>query len=331
MSLILVTGATGAVGPLVVAACHDAGYSVRTLSLGSNPVGIWPEDVETRIGDVTDLSAVQAAMKGVDAVVHLAALLHIVNPPPALQEEYVRINVGGTKTVVAAAIQANVRRIVLFSTIAVYRASGERILTEDTPPNPDTFYARTKLDAERIVLEAKGLDGRQIGTVLRLGAVYGARVKGNYQRLVKSLSKGCFIPVGNGRNRRTLIYDKDMASAAVLALKHPCAAGKIFNVSDGKFHTLNDIISAICLALGRKPPSFSLPLAPVRMAAGIVEYAAGILSFRSPINSSTIDKYTEDVAVESKRIQQYLGFIPEYDLVSGWKKTVMEMRQSGEL
>jgi len=84
-------------------------------------------------------------------------------------------------------------------TIAVYGQSDGRILTEDTPPDPETFYARTKLAAERIVLEAKGADGGQIGTVLRLGAVYGSRIKGNYQRLVQSLARGRFIPVGNGR------------------------------------------------------------------------------------------------------------------------------------
>ena len=85
---ILITGATGAVGPLVVEAFHAAGYSIRTLSIDPPPVGIWHDDVETRIGDVTDASAVQAAMQGVDSVIHLAALLHIVNPPPALQKKY---------------------------------------------------------------------------------------------------------------------------------------------------------------------------------------------------------------------------------------------------
>ena len=212
-SLILITGATGAVGPLVVEAFHAAGYSIRTLSIDPPPVGIWPDDVETRIGDVTDISAVQTAMQGVDLVIHLAALLHIVNPPPALQEKYERINVGGTATVVAAAIQAGVRRVVLFSTIAVYGPSDSRILTEDTPPDPDTFYAQTKLDAERIVLEAKGADGGQIGTVLRLGAVYGSRIKGNYQRLVQALARGRLILPGNGLTRPSRLSESDGGQA----------------------------------------------------------------------------------------------------------------------
>jgi len=100
-----------------------AGYWVRMLSLDQPSKGQWSDDVETRIGDVTDKSAVQSAMQGVNAVVHMAVLLHIVNPPPELREKYERINVGGTATVVEAVIKAGVKPIVLFSTIAVYGAS----------------------------------------------------------------------------------------------------------------------------------------------------------------------------------------------------------------
>jgi len=105
---VLVTGATGAVGPRVVQALCDAGCKVRTLSLDNPPEGIWSDSINTRMGDVTDAksvrTAVQAAMKGVASVIHLAALLHIVNPPLSLQEKYERINVAGTSNVVAAAI-----------------------------------------------------------------------------------------------------------------------------------------------------------------------------------------------------------------------------------
>ena len=127
-----------------------AGYWVRTLSLDQPSKGQWSDDVETRIGDVTDKSAVQSAMQGVNAVVHMAALLHIVNPPPGSREKYERINVGGTATVVEAAISAGVKRVVLFSTIAVYGPSDGCVLNEMSPTHPDTFYAQTKLNSEKL-------------------------------------------------------------------------------------------------------------------------------------------------------------------------------------
>ena len=89
--------------------------------------------------------------------VHMAALLHIVNPPPELREKYERVNIGGTAMVVEAAIKAGVKRVVLFSTIAVYGPSEGRVLNEMSPTHPDTFYAQTKCTAEQIVLNASVL------------------------------------------------------------------------------------------------------------------------------------------------------------------------------
>ena len=322
--LVLLTGATGAVGPLVVKAFHDAGYSIRTLSIDSPPAGIWPDDVEARVGDVTDVSAVRAAADGVDAVVHMAALLHIVNPRPEMREKYVRVNVGGTEAVVDAAIKAGVRRVVLFSTIAVYGASGGRVLDEMSPTCPDTFYGQTKLDAEQVVLKARRADGAPLGTVLRFGAIYGSRIKGNYERLTNALSRKRFIPVGNGMNRRTLIYDKDVGRAVVQVVSHPTAAGRLYNVTDGGFHSMNEIIEAVCLALGRKPPRFSLPAGPMRTMAGLITKGAGVLGRKAPLTLETIDKYTEDIAVDGGLFQKEIGFVPQFDLKAGWVDAVKE-------
>jgi nucleoside-diphosphate-sugar epimerase len=197
-------------------------------------------------------------------------------------------------------------------------------------------------------------EGQPLGTVLRLGAVYGSRIKGNYERLTRALAgnlglgnlgtrsrsfdklrmsglfghvpKLPFIPVGNGLNRRTLVYDKDVGRAAALAVSHPAAAGRVFNVTDGGFHTLNEIIESICSALGRKPPRLSLPVGPIRMVAGLIEKGANIIGIKAPITRETVDKYTEDVAVDGSLIQKELGFVPQYDLKTGWEETIREMR-----
>ncbi len=204
-------------------------------------------------------------------------------------------------------------------------------MTEETPVNPDTFYARTKLAAERIVLDAKRTDGQPLGTVLRFAAIYGPRIKGNYQRLVQALAHGRFIHIGDGRNRRTLIYDRDVAKAALLAVQHPNAAGKVYNVSDGQFHTLKEIINAICQTLGRTPLRFSVPVGPARIMAGLMEDIFRLVGQKSPISRDTIDKYTEDIAVDSTRIQKELGFKPQYDLKTGWQETINEMKKMKEL
>lgn len=329
--LALVTGATGALGPIVAEMLHHSGYAVRALCRISPEPGLLPESTEVRLGDIAEGEIVRSAATGADIVLHIAALLHIVNPPQNLRCEYERINVGGTANVVAASLEAGVGRLVFFSTTAVYGSGNGRIFDEDTPPQPDTLYAKTKLRAESFVLQAQRTDGRPLGTVLRLAAVYGSRVKGNYRRLLQALARGRFIPIGSGRNRRTLVHEYDVARAALLASRHPAAAGQVFNVTDGNFYTLKEIISAICAALGRRPPRFPLPAGPVRLTAGIIEQLARLLGRRSPVQRATVDKYLEDVAVEGSRLQRELGFVPQYDLITGWRETIQEFSRMGHL
>ena len=87
----------------------------------------------------------------------------------------------------------------------------------------------------------------------------------------------------------------------------------------------------MCKGLGRNPPRFSVPVGPARFMAGLMEDALRLIGQKSPIGRDTIDKYTEDIAVDSQRIQTELGFKPQFDLQSGWRETVQEMRKTGLL
>jgi UDP-glucose 4-epimerase len=122
-----------------------------------------------------------------------------------------------------------------------------------------------------------------------------------------------------------------VASAALAVVGHPNAAGRIFNVTDGEIHSLSDIIQSICEALGRRPPRMHLPIAPLRTAADIIDKGTTLFSIGHPGLRSALDKYTEDMAVDGHRIQAEIGFRPKYDLFSGWRETIEEMRARGDL
>jgi len=328
---VLVTGATGALGPRVVEVLQQSGYPVRVLALDPPEPKMFSQTTDFQLGDINDERAVRTAISGVTAVIHMAALLHIYTPSPEQLSRYKLINIDGTALVVRAAIEAGVKGLVFFSTIAVYGHGDGKMLDENTLPHPDTPYAETKLCAERIILDAQRLDGKPLGTVLRLAAVYGSRVKGNYRRLLQALARRRFISIGPGTNRRTLVYDKDVASAALAVVGHPNAAGRVFNVTDGEIHSLSDIIQSICEALGRRSFRMHLPVAPLRTAADIIDKGTTLLGLRLPGLRSSLDKYTEDMAVDGHRIQAEIGFRPKYDLFSGWRETIEEMRARGEL
>lgn len=325
--LAVITGATGALGPAVVDEFVRAGFRVRAHGRAERP-DLFPLDVETVAADLTDPTQARRVVEGADCVVHLAAMLHISNPAPDLVAEYRRVNVEGTRSVLGAAAAIGARRFVYVSTIAVYGNDHGELLTEESEPRPSTAYATTKLEGERLVLSASvGLDQIPIGVVLRLAAVYGTRVKGNYRRLLRSIQRRRFLPIGSGHNRRTLVHERDVARAALLAATHPLAAGRLFNVSDGSIHTVAEIVAAISTALGRKPSRIAIPLLLVKIGAAVVD---GVLRIggRRALFVPAIEKYTEEVVVSSDAIQRDLGFVPEMDLAAGWRDVISRMSRS---
>ena len=329
----LVTGATGMIGPAVVTAL-SATHDIRTLSRETPVAGLFSAPVDVFRGDVADIQSVRRAVAGTDLVVHLAALLHISDPSPDLRREYERVNVDGTATVVNAARQEGVNRVVVVSTIAIYgprRHEGTKagtteraLLDEDSPARPQTLYGKTKLAAEQLALAARRPDGKFLATVVRPAAVFGPRLKGNYAHLVRALARRRFVPVGPGHNRRTLVFDDDLASAIAIAAVRPESAGRIYNVTDGGTHTMREIITAMCAALGRPTPRWQVPVAPVRAAAA----AASVLSRRL---GSALETYLEDVAISGRRIETELGFRPRVSLEEGWARTIAGMRRAGAL
>lgn len=319
----LITGANGAIGPAVINAFRQSGFRVRAFSRRADPKKL-PDDVECYCGEIVDPSALARAAAGADIVIHLAALLHIVHPSPALSAEYWRVNVEGTRAVVAAALDADVRRVVVASTIAVY-GSSRHVLDEESSVHPDTPYGATKLEAEQIARAAKRRDGVPLCVVLRCAAVYGPGVKGNYRRLVTALARRTFLQIGSGATRRTLVYERDVARAMLIAATHPTAAGRVYNLTDGQTHQLREIIAAISSALGRRPPRVRIPVAAAR-AAALTADALSVLAGRRPQYKALLDKYLEDVVVDGTRIQRELGFLPAYALEEGWREAIAGLR-----
>lgn len=320
---VLVTGATGAVGRAVTTALADAGADVHVLVRRHTAV---PGASTTHIGDITAPSTVVPALAGCDAVVHLAALLHVVSPTAAIEDDARRVNAEATAALVDASLAAGVSRLVYASTITVYgpQAPGT-LLDEQAPCRPDTAYGQTKLAGERHVLAARRSDGQSLGVVLRLAAVYGVGVKGNYRRLLDALARGRYVQIGQGRNRRVLVHEDDVARAVLLALTHPDAAGQTFNVTDGQVHEVREIVAAMCDALGRPVPRVRLPVALVRVGAGVLELLWRPTGRTPPVTRTALAKLIEDVAIDGRLLQQRLGFTPRFGLREGWRDVVRRM------
>jgi nucleoside-diphosphate-sugar epimerase len=319
----LLTGATGVIGPRLARLLSDNGFRVRALARRAPPQGLLPQGVEFVRGDILDAERVAAAVAGIDYVFHLAAKLHINNPSSALEGQYRMTNVEGTRVVAEAARDAGARRLVFFSSIAVYGPTVPmQVLDEGSPTSAASLYAVTKREAEDVLLTMRRRsDDEPLAVILRVAGVYGSRIKGNYRELVRWLRRGVFVPVGRGDNRRTLVYEQDVADAALLAAMHPAAAGRIFNVTDGDVHTFREIVGVICNVLERAPPALHVPIPVARACARLVDSGLSI-SGQSGMARPLVEKLVEDMAVNGRRIQDELGFRPRYDLRKGWQATI---------
>jgi UDP-glucose 4-epimerase len=285
--------------------------------------------VHHTVADITDHAALASATEGIDVVVHLAALLHDLRLPSD-ESEYRRTNVEGTRAVLAAARARGVKRFVFASTIAVYGSARSGALDEAAVTAPDTPYSRSKEEAERELGRfATGGYPPEV-VVLRLAAVYGPGIKGNYDRLVRAIARRRFVTIGGGTNRRTLVYEDDAARAMVLAASHPASRGRTFNVVGG-VHTVAEITSAIGTALERRPPRLGVPLNAARVAVSAIESVCAAVGYTTTVTRAALDKYTEDIAVQGDRIRQELGFTPQVGLLDGWRRTITGMRERGRL
>jgi nucleoside-diphosphate-sugar epimerase len=313
--IALITGGTGSVGPALVQSLTAVGYRVRLFSRTA-PSDPLPNDAEFISGDITDAWAVADALKGVQVVFHLAALLHIPNPSPSLHNRYQQINVEGTRIVAEQASKAHVQKFIYFSTVKVYGTRKNIGITENFTPQPDTIYARTKLAGEQAALSIEGLEA----TILRLSAVYGPRLKGSWRRLSQAISKGWFIPIGNLQNRHSLTFVDDVARAALLVAANDGAPYRVYNVVGHESPTIEEILSAIYAANGRQLPALRLPRSLAVSGVEILERVSRLFGKQAPLSREAVRQLIEDEVYDGSRLRK-LGFDPSVTLEEGWKRS----------
>jgi 2-alkyl-3-oxoalkanoate reductase len=238
---VLVTGGGGLVGSHVIAALRAAGEPVRALvrpagegSGGSSAAAVRALGADPVTGDVTDPAAWRPACAGVRGIVHAAAL---VAPTRGL-EDFLAVNVEGTRAAVAAAADAGAR-LIHISSVAVYGrtgayAAGAGGVTEEFPFGPiapHDFYAQSKRAAETVLWEESARRG-VAAVAIRPNVVYGERDRLFSPRVVRTVRRGIVPQVGwTAANRLSCVYAGNLAAAVVRALDAPAAPGRAYNVT----------------------------------------------------------------------------------------------------
>jgi UDP-glucose 4-epimerase len=245
-SRVLVTGGAGFIGSHVVDALLAAGHRPRILDLRRSEHHL-PGSVEEVRSDLGNFKALQRAMSGCHAVIHLAAAADVgeVAKDPVESE---RRNARCTLHVLEAARRANVKRVVYASTIWVYSDVLLDHVDEETPLLPPAhLYTATKLAGELYCRAYQELYGLEY-TVLRFGIPYGPRARPAAvipQFVQKALDGTPLTIAGDGSQSRAFVYVEDLADGVVRALA-PVAANRVYNLAADQEVTIAEIADAVC-------------------------------------------------------------------------------------
>ncbi len=264
---VLVTGGSGFIGSHVLDQLVAAGHEPRNLDLVPSP---WHgAELDTTIADLTDDDAVAAAVRGCDAVVHLAAMAdvnQVVDAPGRTDA----VNVRGTFNLLEAARAAGVPRFVYASTIWVYgNAPGPEPHDEDTPLRlPPHLYTATKLAGEMYCRSFQTMYGVST-TILRFGIPYGPRARpaAVVPAFIARAKAGTPLTIaGDGSATRQFVYVEDLAEGVVAAL-HPNGAGRVYNLVGDELVSVKEIAETVRELVGDVPVEHG-PDRPVDLVFG---------------------------------------------------------------
>jgi nucleoside-diphosphate-sugar epimerase len=254
-SEILVTGGAGFIGSHIVDRLLKEGFKVRlldNLSTGDT-TNLAPHKNKKSFqfieGDIRNFDLVKKTVKGVDAVIHEAALVSVTRSieNPLLSHE---INVTGTVNLLKACVDAHIKRFIYASSCAVYGDTETLPNHEKLAPKPLSPYAADKLAAEKYAKIFHNGYGIETAS-LRYFNVYGPRQKhGPYSGVISNIIN-CLLenkpPIiyGDGEQTRDFINVKDVVEANMLALSKREAVGEVFNISTGEAITINKLTETI--------------------------------------------------------------------------------------
>jgi nucleoside-diphosphate-sugar epimerase len=281
--MILVTGGAGVMGRRLVQGLRARGERVRVLDRPGTRLD--DPEVELRHGDVTDPASLEGLFTGVDTVFHLAAVL-IANDPAVFE----RVNVGGTRNVLAAAAAAGAKHFIFVSSASVAYPR-------------TTAYSRSKRECERMVREQTAMQW----TIIRPTLAYNERGGEEFRMFLDYLRKYPVVPfIGRGRALKNPVHVDDLMRGFLAVVGNPVAYGKTYNFSGGEDISIWDLAHLMLRHQGISKPFLPIPVSLCTAAAKALE---GRMA-RPPLTWNVIAGITQDANLDNSEARRDLGYAP---------------------
>lgn len=324
MSRVLVTGGAGYTGGHLCRHLAGRGHKVRTLALpGSDTGALASAGIEAVTGDLTKPETLDAAVRDVETVYHIAAVYREENVPKRL---FFDVNVGGTKNLIEASMRYGVKRFVHCSTVGVQGDISNPPATEEAPYNPGDHYQESKMEGELLALRYFREKGAPIA-VFRPVGIYGPGDT-RFLKLFRNVTKPM---IGSGNVLYHLTYIDDLVEGIRLVGETAGIEGQTFTLAGPRYTTLNELYAVIAGVLGTKPSRLRIPVWPFLAAGAACETVCRPLRVSPPIYRRRVDFFVKDRAFDIARAKRVLGYDPKIDLAEGLARTGAWYKEQGLL
>ena len=312
---ITLIGASGFVGTrlLDILSAEPDKYSLKNIDLQQSH--FFPQF--TTIGDVRVQEQMDSELAGADVVVLLAAQHRDDVSPTSL---YYDTNVGGMRVTLQAMERNGIKRLVFFSSVAVYGINKQNP-NEDSHKDPFNHYGKSKLEAEQVVEEWYKTHPDWNIDIIRPTVIFGERNRGNVYNLLRQISSGRFLMVGDGENKKSMCYVGNIVAFVKHMIDDITEGYNVYNYIDKPDLTTNELVQHVSTVLKKHIPSIHFPLWMGMIGGYCFDLLAAITRRKLAISSVRVKKFCATTQFDSTRAMQS-GFKPPYTLKEGLARTL---------
>jgi len=247
-----------------------------------------------------------------NAIIHLAGKAHDLKKT-ANPDEYYQVNFELTKKLYDAFLDSDAKKFIFISSVKAASDSVDDVLTEETIPNPQTHYGKSKLMAEEYI-QNQPLPAGKSYYILRPCMIHGPGNKGNLNLLYKFVQKGIPYPLAAFHNRRSFLSVRNLCFVIKTMLEKKVPSG-VYNVADDEALSTNEVVSILAQSINKKPKLWAVPLKWVQFVAKIGD------KIKLPLNTERLSKLTENYVVSNTKVQNALGIEMPLSAQEGLKIT----------
>lgn len=271
----------------------------------------------TEIGDVRDVEQMKQKLNGADVVVLLAAQHRDDVTPTSL---YYDTNVGGMKSTLEAMEYNGIKRLVFFSSVAVYGLNKQNP-NEDHQKDPFNHYGKSKWKAEQVVQEWYKTHNDWNIDIIRPTVIFGERNRGNVYNLLHQISGGKFLMVGKGINKKSMAYVGNIVAFVKYMIDNVKDGYNVFNYIDKPDFTMNELILHIEKVLKKRIPKTHFPYWMGMCGGYCFDILAKITGEKLPISSVRVKKFCATTEYDATKVGQ-TDFKAPFTLAEGLARTL---------